>query len=104
MAVPEDRTMKTRMQLCPVCQRQTRHEYQPVSIVLALLLFMCGVVPGFLYVWWAVRRADRTAHCTVDHERLRQAREDERLETMVRALHAVQQPVEQPRRGGGWLK
>lgn len=79
--------MKTRMQFCSICQKQTPHSYKPVSWVAAIILLLCWLIPGLLYIWFAARRADRTAHCTVDHEALRASRENDRMLDLVRAMH-----------------
>jgi hypothetical protein len=92
--------MKTRMQFCPVCQKQTPHSYKPISWIVAIILLLLWLIPGLLYIWFAVRRADRTAQCTVDHEALRAARENDRMLDLVRAMHVansasqINRPVE----------
>jgi hypothetical protein len=96
--------MKTRMQFCPVCQKQTPHTYKPVSwfwfIVWLVLFFPVAII----YLVVAIPRANRTAQCTIDHEAVRAARDDERLQTMIRAMQVANGTVEPPRRGTGFMK
>jgi hypothetical protein len=54
--------------------KKTPHTYRPLSIVAPLVLFLCGVIPGSPYVWYAVRRVDRTCSCTVNHQILERER------------------------------
>jgi len=96
--------MKTRMQFCSVCQKQTPHTYKPVSWLAAIILLFCWLIPGLLYIWFAARRADRTAHCTVDHEALRAAREDDRIREMVRMMQLANGTAQPPQRGTGFMK
>ncbi|SIO39953.1 hypothetical protein SAMN05444172_1612 [Burkholderia sp. GAS332] len=95
--------MKTRMQFCPVCQKQTSHTYDPLSVPVALFLCLCWLLPGLLYIWWAVRRADRTARCSVDHAALQRERDDERVRLMVQAMQGGSGKIEPPRRGTGFM-
>ncbi|WP_069262681.1 hypothetical protein [Paraburkholderia nodosa] len=95
--------MRTRKQFCPICQKQTLHQYKPVSVVVTLLLFLIFFPLALIYLVIAVPRANSSAFCTVDHERLQQAREDERLASMVRALQAAQIPPEARQRGTGFM-
>jgi hypothetical protein len=94
----------TRMQFCSVCQKQTPHTYQPVSwfwfIVWLLLFFPVAII----YLIVAIPRANRTAVCTVDHEAVRAAREDDRIREMVRAMQLANGTAEPPRRGTGFMK
>ena len=86
----QSHTMKTRMQFCPVCEQQTPHTYQPASPLLAIVLLCCFLVPGLLYIVYAMRRADRTATCTVDHAALQRARGMERVRTISEVLACMQ--------------
>jgi hypothetical protein len=96
--------MKTRLQFCPVCQRQTPHSYKPVSwfwfIVWLVLFFPVAII----YLIVAIPRANRTAVCTVDHEALRATREDDRIREMVRAMQLANGTAQPPRRGTGFMK
>lgn len=85
--------MKTRMQFCPVCQKQTPHRYVPISLLVVLILCLCGVFPAFIYIWVAFRRADRTATCTVDHAAAAAARDEEKLRSMIMAMRTADQLV-----------
>ena len=78
--------MNTRLQYCPVCERETPHIYQAMSFPVALLLTFLGVLPGLFYVWYAERRAQRTSTCTVNHEVLQEARVKDRVRELARAL------------------
>ena len=62
--------MKTRMHFCAVCERQTPHLYQPVSTTALIALLMLGILPGLIYLYIGMARADLTIHCAVDHNAL----------------------------------
>jgi hypothetical protein len=47
---------------------------------------------GFAYLYVAMKRADRTALCTLDHAALQRAREEENLRELSRMLDARHQP------------
>lgn len=91
--------MKIRLQYCPVCSRQTPHAYQPASISVAGLGLLCGLLPGILYLWYAIRRAERAAYCTVNHRVLEEARTEARLRELVRALRSAHAGRVPSRRG-----
>jgi hypothetical protein len=63
-------TMKTRMHFCAVCERQTPHLYRPASTATLVALLMLGILPGLIYLYIGMVRADLTAHCVVDHSAL----------------------------------
>ncbi|SMG09783.1 hypothetical protein [Paraburkholderia susongensis] len=96
--------MKTRMQFCPVCQKQTSHTYQPVSWLWFIFWLIVFFPVALIYLVIAIPRENRTAQCTVDHEALRMARENEQLRSMVLAMQMNSGRVEPPPRGTGFMK
>ena len=92
--------LKTRMQYCPVCQKQTPHTYQPVSWAAFIVLFVIFVIPAFIYLVVALRRADRTATCTVDHAALDRAKRDEDMRRLAQYMGHEEKPKP---RGTGFM-
>ncbi|TDN70066.1 hypothetical protein [Paraburkholderia sp. BL10I2N1] len=86
--------MKVSVQYCPVCQRRSPHTLEPVSQAVFTVLFCLMVWPGLLYLWYAARRADRTARCMVDHDSLQAAREYDSVRELVKAIRTVNRRID----------
>ncbi|MGF6877351.1 DUF4236 domain-containing protein [Paraburkholderia sp. MM5477-R1] len=63
--------LKFRSQYCQLCGTNTPHAYEPMSFLLALILSCFWLVPGLLYICYAVRRENRTAVCVANHARVK---------------------------------
>ena len=100
--------MRTRLQYCQTCQQRTAHKYEGVSWILTILLCLIFFPVGLIYLYMALKRADRTAQCTVPHQPPGGAGRDEELRALILSLGANApgangQAQQQPRRGTGFM-
>ena len=92
--------MSSRLQFCQICQKRTKHKYKGVSVIAFLVLFVLFFPLALIYLYIALKRADRSAYCTVNHAAQGAANDEKRLRELIAAVQAANAQHD-PRRSSG---